>query len=149
MVLNNGIEEDPETIAAEVVGVDSADDVAVIKFKSDKNITPVKIGTSSTLQPGEEVVAIGSPYGLAGSVSTGVISYPLRVIPDSEGNQTNYIQTDTAINPGNSGGPLFNANGEVVGMNTLKIADGTTDNMGFALPIDEVIVAVEQIEEQA
>jgi serine protease Do len=119
---------------AKVVGVDEASDVAVIKIDA-KNLPTVRLGDPSKLRPGEWVVAIGSPFGFENSVTAGIVSATSRAMPG--GNYTPFIQTDVAVNPGNSGGPLFNLNGEVVGINS-QIYSRTGGYMGvsFAIPID-------------
>jgi serine protease Do len=119
---------------AKVVGVDEASDVAVLKIEA-KNLPTVRLGDPSKLRPGEWVVAIGSPFGFENSVTAGIVSATSRAMPG--GNYTPFIQTDVAVNPGNSGGPLFNMNGEVVGINS-QIYSRTGGYMGvsFAIPID-------------
>ena len=119
---------------AKVVGVDEASDVAVIKIEA-KNLPTVRLGDPSKLRPGEWVVAIGSPFGFENSVTAGIVSATSRAMPG--GNYTPFIQTDVAVNPSNSGGPLFNLNGEVVGINS-QIYSRTGGYMGvsFAIPID-------------
>ncbi len=153
VVLNTGEEVDEENaqnnlIDADIVGVDSTYDIAVVKFKTKTDIKPVEIGTSSNLVPGQDVVAIGSPYGtdFQGTITKGIVSAPKRSMEDEDGNTLSYIQTDAAINPGNSGGPLFDADGKVIGMNTMKIADSESDNMGFSIPIDQVMKIADEIE---
>jgi serine protease Do len=119
---------------AKVVGVDEQSDVAVLKIEA-KNLPTVRLGDPSKLRPGEWVVAIGSPFGFENSVTAGIVSATSRAMPG--GNYTPFIQTDVAVNPGNSGGPLFNLNGEVVGINS-QIYSRTGGYMGvsFAIPID-------------
>ncbi len=152
IVLNTGeVNEDnvdENVLDASIVGVDEDADVAVVKFKSNKDLKPVTIGQSNNLLPGQNVVAIGSPYGtdFQGTITKGIISAPNRKMQDESGKEFTYIQTDAAINPGNSGGPLFDADGHVIGMNTMKISDSQSDNMGFAIPIDEVMKIVKEIE---
>jgi serine protease Do len=120
---------------AKVVGVDERTDVAVIKIEG-RNLPTVRLGDPSKLKPGEWVIAIGSPFGFENSVTAGVVSATSRSMP-GEGNYTPFIQTDVAVNPGNSGGPLFNLQGEVVGINS-QIYSRTGGYMGlsFAVPID-------------
>jgi len=120
---------------AKVVGVDERTDVAVIKIEA-KNLPTVRIGDASKLRPGEWVIAIGSPFGFENTVTAGIISATSRTMPGA-GNYTPFIQTDVAVNPGNSGGPLFNLNGEVIGINS-QIYSRTGGYMGlsFAVPID-------------
>lgn len=148
IVLNSTDLEKDEPIKAEIIGVDTAYDLAVIKFKSSKDITPLKFSNSDEIYPGQQVMAIGSPYGVdfQGSVTEGIISAPIRTSTDTSGNELSYIQTDTAINPGNSGGPLLNSDGEVVGINSMKIAETSSDNMGFAIPSNTIVEIINQIE---
>ncbi len=137
-------------IDAEIVGTNPEYDVAVIKFKTSSEIKPLEFANSDDIFPGQEVYAIGSPYGadFQGSITKGIISAPLRqMFNDQTGTKNSYIQTDAAINPGNSGGPLLNQNGEVIGMDTMKIADSKSDNMGFAIPINVVKEVIKEIEE--
>ena len=125
---------DRREYSAKVVGIDEASDVAVIKIDA-KNLPTVRLGDPSKLRPGEWVIAIGSPFGFENSVTAGIVSATSRAMPG--GNYTPFIQTDVAVNPGNSGGPLFNLNGEVVGINS-QIYSRTGGYMGvsFAIPID-------------
>ncbi len=125
---------DRREYAAKVVGVDEQSDVAVLKINA-QNLPTVRLGDPSKLRPGEWVVAIGSPFGFENSVTAGIVSATSRAMPG--GNYTPFIQTDVAVNPGNSGGPLFNLNGEVVGINS-QIYSRTGGYMGvsFAIPID-------------
>ena len=135
-----------EELEAEVVGVDRSTDIAVLKLKVDNRTFPhVKLGSSSTLKAGQTVLALGSPHGLARSVSKGIVSVPDRYLTTGDPmaiSYNNWIQTDAAINPGNSGGPLVNLRGEVVGINARRL--GGAENVGFAIPID---VAKEVIDE--
>lgn len=131
---------------ARVVGVDVETDIAVLKLEHDTPLPYVKLGRSDTLQAGQMVLAMGSPHGLARSVSLGIVSVTDRFLPEG-GALTSpfntWIQTDAAINPGNSGGPLVNLRGEVIGINARVL--GGADNVGFAIPVDtarEVIDAV-------
>jgi serine protease Do len=122
---------DGRSFDAEVLGRDPLTDVAVIKFKDEpKDLPLVRLGDSDALAVGDWVVAIGNPFGLASSVSAGIISAKDRVI--GAGPYDDFLQTDAAINPGNSGGPLFNIRGEVVGINTAIVAAG--NGIGFAVP---------------
>jgi serine protease Do len=125
---------DRREYTAKVVGVDQRTDVAVVKIDA-KNLPTVKIGDPSKLKPGEWVIAIGSPFGFENSVTAGVVSATARSMGSN--NYSPFIQTDVAVNPGNSGGPLFNMNGEVVGINS-QIYSRTGGYMGlsFAVPID-------------
>jgi serine protease Do len=126
---------DRREYSAKVIGVDERTDVAVIKIEA-KNLPTVRIGDPAKLRPGEWVIAIGSPFGFENSVTAGIVSATSRSMP-SEGGYGSFIQTDVAVNPGNSGGPLFNLNGEVIGIN-WQIYSRTGGYMGlsFAIPID-------------
>ncbi|MFO1427865.1 MAG: DegQ family serine endoprotease [Steroidobacteraceae bacterium] len=127
---------DRREFTAKVVGVDKRTDVAVIKIDA-KSLPTVRIGDPSKLRPGEWVIAIGSPFGFDNSVTAGIVSAKSRSLPGEDSNYVPFIQTDVAVNPGNSGGPLFNLDGEVVGINS-QIYSRTGGYMGlsFAIPID-------------
>ncbi len=146
-ILANGQSVDDDLAEAEVVGADDVYDVAVIRFKSNLDLTVLDMGDSDNVQTGENVYAIGSPYGsdFAGSISSGILSAPVRKF-EQYSHSYQYLQTDTAINPGNSGGPLLNSNGEVIGINSMKIADTEADNMGFAIPINMALDIAESLE---
>jgi len=117
---------------AEIKGKDPNTDIALIKIKADKPLPIVTLGNSDQLRVGEWVFAIGNPFGLDHTVTTGIISAKGRMI--GSGPYDNFLQTDASINPGNSGGPLFNMSGEVVGINTAIVAHG--QGIGFAIPIN-------------
>ena len=118
---------------AKIVGRDPKTDLALIKVKPEKNFPePVTLGDSDSIRIGDWVMAVGNPFGLGQTVTTGIISAKGRII--GAGPYDDFLQTDAAINPGNSGGPLFNMKGEVVGINTAIIARG--QNIGFAIPIN-------------
>ncbi|HET9862989.1 MAG TPA: DegQ family serine endoprotease [Steroidobacteraceae bacterium] len=120
---------------AKVIGVDRRSDVAVIKIDA-QNLPVVKIGDPSKLRPGEWVLAIGSPFTFENSVTAGIVSATGRSMPGEDG-LVPFIQTDVAVNPGNSGGPLFNLNGEVVGINSqIYSRSGGYMGISFAIPID-------------
>ncbi|BAJ50198.1 2-alkenal reductase [Candidatus Caldarchaeum subterraneum] len=123
-----------EMYAARVVGTDVDSDLAVIKLENPpKNLKPLKLGNSTELRIGEEVIAIGNPFGLEGTLTTGVVSQKGRLLPTGRGYSIpGVIQTDAAINPGNSGGPLLNMRGEVVGVNTAIEPGGV--GIGYAVP---------------
>ena len=134
-------------VDAEVVGADKYTDIAVLKLKGDwRNLPAVRLGRSSGLEAGQTVLALGSPHGLARSVSEGIVSVTDRYLADSRDMVSPYntwIQTDAAINQGNSGGPLVNLRGEVIGVHARKL--GGAENVGFAIPIDisqEVVAAI-------
>ncbi|MBR1226756.1 MULTISPECIES: Do family serine endopeptidase [unclassified Bradyrhizobium] len=142
----NIIMNDGTKIKAELVGVDKKTDIAVLKFKPVKPLVAVKFGESDKLRLGEWVIAIGNPFSLGGSVTAGIVSARNRDI--SQGPYDSYIQTDASINRGNSGGPLFNLEGEVVGVNTLIISPtGGSIGLGFAVPSKTVIGVVNQLRE--
>ena len=117
---------------AEVVGRDPKTDVALIRIKGAKDLTPLPLGDSEQIKVGTWVVAIGSPFGLEQTVTQGIVSAKGRSI--GAGPYDNFIQTDASINPGNSGGPLLNLSGEVIGINTAIVARG--QGIGFAIPIN-------------
>lgn len=126
-------------VPATVVGADPYSDIAVIKVEAPAALLkPLKLGDSSALKVGEVVLAIGNPYGLADTLTTGIVSALGREMDSSSGYPiVDVIQTDAAINPGNSGGPLLNMNGEVVGINTA-IASSTSTGIGFAVPSNTI-----------
>ncbi len=134
---------DRNEYVAKVIGSDKRSDVALLKVDA-KNAPVVKIGTSKNLKVGEWVLAIGSPFGFDHSATAGIVSAKGRSLPSE--NYVPFIQTDVAINPGNSGGPLFNLDGEVVGINS-QIYSRTGGFMGlsFAIPIDMAMHVVEQL----
>jgi serine protease Do len=123
---------DKEEYDAKVIGRDPRTDVALIKIEAKKELPAVALGDSNQLRVGEWVMAIGNPFGLGHTVTTGIVSAKGRII--GAGPYDDFIQTDASINPGNSGGPLFNMNGEVVGINTAIIASG--QGIGFAIPVN-------------
>ena len=135
---------DGDSYPAQVLGSDQLSDLAVLSITPmPSGLTPLPLVSSSTLQVGEPVVAVGSPYGLLGTLTTGVISALGRTITESsETGSTgptisDIIQTSTAINPGNSGGPLLNYAGEVVGITTAAVTSST--GLGFAIPSDTIM----------
>ncbi|RSM76963.1 serine protease [Kibdelosporangium aridum] len=161
VTLNDGRE-----FPAQVVGTDAASDLAVLQLQGASGLTPATLGDSSAVKIGDSVVAIGSPGGLQGTVTTGIVSALNRPVNISEdqggspfasngrGEQTQYkaIQTDASINQGNSGGPLVNANGEVIGINSaiyspVSTADGRAGSVGigFAIPINDAKTVINQI----
>ena len=140
----NVIMNDGSKFKAEIVGVDKKTDLAVLKFTPNKPLTAVKFGDSDKLRLGEWVIAIGNPFSLGGTVTAGIVSARNRDI--SSGPYDNYIQTDAAINRGNSGGPLFNLDGDVIGVNTLIISpSGGSIGIGFAVPSKTVAGVVDQL----
>jgi serine protease Do len=136
---------DRRELVAEVIGKDARSDIALLKIDAN-DLPTVKIGNSSQLKPGEWVLAIGSPFGFEQSVTAGIVSATGRSLPDET--YVPFIQTDVAINPGNSGGPLFNLDGEVVGVNA-QIYSRTGGFMGlsFTIPIDMAMDVVAQLKD--
>ncbi|GMH44565.1 hypothetical protein BSKO_12517 [Bryopsis sp. KO-2023] len=135
---------------AKVVGIDSEKDVAVLKIDDNNpgELNPVAVGSSGDLVVGQKVFAIGNPFGLDHTLTTGVISGIGREISSGTGDRAlqDVIQTDAAINPGNSGGPLLNSNGELIGVNTaIYSPTGASNGVGFAIPVDIVKSSVDQI----
>ena len=129
---------------AKIVGTDSQTDLAVIKI--DKTgLTAAELGSSSSVQVGEFAMAIGSPLGMQNTVTGGMISALDREVTDSDGKTFTLIQTDAAINSGNSGGALVNSQGQVIGINTLKVSSTGVEGMGFAIPIDSAKPIIEQL----
>jgi|LGOV01.1.fsa_nt_gb serine protease Do len=135
---------DGRTFTAELQGGDSKLDLALLKIDTGAEKLPVaSLGDSETLKVGEWVMAIGNPFGLAQTVTVGIVSAKGRVI--GAGPYDDFIQTDASINPGNSGGPLFNVKGEVVGINTAIVAGG--QGIGFAIPVDIARDVIAQLRE--
>ena len=134
---------DRREFRAKVLGADPKTDVAVLKIDA-KNLPVVRMGSTRDLQVGEWVLAIGSPYGFENSVTAGVVSAKGRSLPDDS--MVPFIQTDVAVNPGNSGGPLFNARGEVVGINSqIYSRSGGYQGLSFAIPIELAAKVKDQI----
>jgi serine protease Do len=121
---------------ASLVGIDPATDLAVVKVATEKPLPSIAFADYDDLLLGETVIAIGNPLGLENSVTTGVISAPLRRLPDGEGGVGVFIQTDALINPGNSGGPLLDINGRLIGVNTAIARQA--QGIGFAIPVQVV-----------
>lgn len=144
-----------ERAKAEIVGADSYTDLAVLSVDAKGVDKALKLGNSDLLKVGEPAIAIGSPLGtgFASSVTSGIISGINRAVPvDTDGDreydwEMNVLQTDAAINPGNSGGPLVNIAGEVIGINSMKVATNNVEGMGFAIPINDALTIIEQLEE--
>jgi len=136
---------DGNTYTAKVVGTDPFSDIAVIKITDDfsaEKVLPLVIANSSSLQVGEQIVAIGNPFGLSDTMTTGIVSQMGRLLPnpDTGFSTPNTIQTDAAINPGNSGGPLLNMQGQVIGINTaINSATGEFSGIGFAVPSSTIL----------
>ena len=133
---------DEHTVPAQVVGADAGSDLAVLQIDiPSEELTVVRLGESSSLRVGQRAIAIGNPFGLERTVTTGVISSLGRTLPrdDSDFQIAQLIQTDAAINPGNSGGPLLNSQGEVIGVNTaIRSLTGVNSGVGFSIPVDIV-----------
>lgn len=147
--------EDGVTVPAELLGADSETDLAVLKLSRDdfenpadfERVQSVPFGDSSEVRTGETAIAIGNPLGLGNSVTRGIISSEQREISTNGRQSVSLIQTDAAINPGNSGGALLNDRGELIGINTIKIADEKVEGIGFAIPINHAIPILEQLVE--
>jgi serine protease Do len=139
VILNDG-----SRLKAELIGKDQKTDIALLRVKPDKPLKSVKFGDSEKLRLGEWVIAIGNPFSLGGSVTAGIVSARNRDI--NSGPYDNYIQTDAAINRGNSGGPLFNLDGEVIGINTAIISpSGGSIGIGFAVPSKTAMPVIDQL----
>ena len=139
---------DGERIAAELLGADQLTDLAVLSIDERYVEAIAELGDSSNLNPGEPAIAIGNPLGLefSQSVTVGVISSAHRTISNSQTDwETEVIQTDAAINPGNSGGPLVNIEGQVIGINSAKIAESGVEGLGFAIPISDAKPIIDQL----
>jgi serine protease Do len=135
---------DKREFRAKVLGVDRPTDVALLKIEAD-NLPTVRIGSAEGLRVGEWVTAIGSPYGFENTVTSGIVSAKWRSLPD--GAYVPFIQTDVAVNPGNSGGPLFNMQGEVIGINSqIYSRTGGYQGLSFAIPIDLAIKIKDQLQ---
>ena len=131
---------------AQIIGSDKFTDIAVIKVEEKpRYLHPLQMGDSSTLKVGEQVAAIGNPFGLSGSMTSGIVSQIGRLLPsqDTGFSIPNVIQTDAAINPGNSGGPLLNMVGQVMGINTaIQSGTGQSAGIGFAVPSNTILKVV-------
>jgi serine protease Do len=138
---------DRREFEGKVIGIDEKTDVAVIKINAKGDLPVVRLGDSNKLRPGQWVLAIGSPFGFENSVTAGVVSALARGNVGEAGNgYVPFIQTDVAVNPGNSGGPLFNLNGEVVGINSqIYSRSGGYEGISFAIPIDVANNVAEQL----
>ncbi len=135
---------DEREFPAEIIGADARSDLAIIKVNSDKPLPVADIGKSGDLMIGETVIAIGNPFGLSHTVTTGIVSAVGREIKGEDGRiYQDFIQLDASINPGNSGGPLLNINGELIGINSAiyRAAEG----IGFAIPIDRAMKVVSDL----
>jgi serine protease Do len=140
----NVILNDGSRLKAEIIGRDQKTDLALLRVKPEKPLKAVKFGDSEKLRLGEWVIAIGNPFSLGGTVTAGIVSARNRDI--NSGPYDNYIQTDAAINRGNSGGPLFNLDGEVIGVNTAIISpSGGSIGIGFAVPSKTAVSVIDQL----
>lgn len=140
-----------QPVPAEIVWAEYDLDIAILKVDVEKSLEPIPLGNSSNLRPGNWVIAIGNPFGLSHTVTTGVVSAlgrPIQVPTRSGPSRTykNLIQTDAAINPGNSGGPLLNIDGEVIGINTAVSQRG--QGIGFAIPVNEIKGYIDDLKTQ-
>jgi len=135
---------DGNIYAAKVIGTDPYNDIAVLEITDDfteETITPLMIADSSTLEVGQQIIAIGNPFGLSDTMTTGIVSQVGRLLPNKESGFSipNVIQTDAAINPGNSGGPMLNLQGQVIGINTaIQSTTGEFSGIGFAVPSNTI-----------
>eukprot|EP00183_Erythrolobus_madagascarensis_P005615 CAMPEP_0185845118 /NCGR_PEP_ID=MMETSP1354-20130828/1176_1 /TAXON_ID=708628 /ORGANISM="Erythrolobus madagascarensis, Strain CCMP3276" /LENGTH=438 /DNA_ID=CAMNT_0028545013 /DNA_START=108 /DNA_END=1421 /DNA_ORIENTATION=- len=141
--------EDQELLTAELVGADPDKDIAVLKVtpRNGTSLKPIQLGSSASLQVGQSVYAIGNPFGLDHSLSSGIVSGLGREMRSPTGRPiTNVIQTDAAINPGNSGGPLLDSSGRLIGMNTsIYSPSGASAGIGFAIPVDTMNQIVDEL----
>ena len=129
---------------AQIVGTDEETDLAVIKIEKE-GLTPAELGDSDSVKVGEFAMAIGNPLGMQGTVTAGIVSAVNREVTDSDNKKFVLIQTDAAINSGNSGGALVNSQGQVIGINTLKVLETGVEGMGFAIPINSAKPIVDQL----
>ena len=136
--------EEDNPVEAEIIGSDSVTDLAILKIDRD-DLTPAEIGDSESVQVGEFAMAIGNPLDMRNTVTSGIISGVNREIEDDNGTMYTLIQTDAAINAGNSGGALVNADGKLIGINTLKMSGTGIEGMGFAIPINSTLDISEQL----
>ncbi len=154
VLTNNHVVDGAETIAvtftderkfdAELIGVDERIDVALLKIEADGPLPYLKLGASEEARVGDRVIAIGNPFGLGHTVTTGILSGKGRAL--GAGPYDDFLQTDAAINPGNSGGPLFNLAGEVIGINTAIIAQA--NNIGFTIPSEMVLDVLDDLKRE-
>jgi S1-C subfamily serine protease len=127
-----------------VIGTDPSNDIAVLQITDDfseEHVIPLILGDSSALEVGQQIIAIGNPFGLSNTMTTGIVSQVGRLLPNREAGFSipNVIQTDAAINPGNSGGPMLNLQGHVIGINTaIQSTTGEFSGIGFAVPSDTI-----------
>ena len=153
VITNNHVIQDADDIIvrvdgdkefkADVIGTDPLSDIAVLQLNTKETFTPVKFGDSDKARIGDWVIAIGNPFGLGGTVTSGIISARNRSIGLSR--YEDYIQTDASINSGNSGGPLFNMQGEVIGINTAILGRSGSIGIGFSIPSNSAKVVIDQL----
>ena len=153
VVTNNHVIQDAEDIIvrvngdqeykAKVVGADPLSDIAVLQLETKDKFTPVAFGDSDKARIGDWVIAIGNPFGLGGTVTSGIISARNRSIGLSR--YEDYIQTDASINSGNSGGPLFDMNGDVIGINTAILGRNGSIGIGFSIPANSAKIVIDQL----
>jgi len=153
VVTNNHVIQDAEDIIvrvngdkefkAEVIGADPLSDIAVLQLETNEKFIPVKFGDSDKARIGDWVIAIGNPFGLGGTVTSGIISARNRSIGLSR--YEDYIQTDASINSGNSGGPLFDMNGNVIGINTAILGRNGSIGIGFSIPSNSAKIVIDQL----
>ena len=153
VVTNNHVIEGAEDIVvqvngekkfkAKVIGADPLSDIAVLKIQTNEKFIPVKFGDSDKARIGDWVIAIGNPFGLGGTVTSGIISARNRSIGLSR--YEDYIQTDASINSGNSGGPLFDMNGDVIGINTAILGRSGNVGIGFSIPSNSAKIVIDQL----
>lgn len=136
--------EESEPVEAEIIGSDSVTDLAILKIDR-ADLTPAEIGDSDSVKVGEFAMAIGNPLDMRNTVTSGIISGINREIEDDNGTMYTLLQTDAAINAGNSGGALVNADGKLIGINTLKMSGTGVEGMGFAIPINSTLDISEQL----
>ena len=139
VVIVNGDEE----FKAKVIGADPLSDIAVLQLETKKKFIPVQFGDSDKARIGDWVIAIGNPFGLGGTVTSGIISARNRSIGLSR--YEDYIQTDASINSGNSGGPLFDMNGDVIGINTAILGRSGSVGIGFSIPSNSAKIVIDQL----
>jgi S1-C subfamily serine protease len=139
---------DGDTQQAQIVGIDPSSDIALLKVDNTEGVSPLPLGDSTKVQVGDPVVAIGNPFALDRTVTTGIVSALQRQIQAPNGfSISNVIQTDAAINPGNSGGPLIDGAGQVIGINSqIESQSGGNEGVGFAVPIKTAADVVSQLE---
>ncbi|MDC3071835.1 trypsin-like peptidase domain-containing protein, partial [Candidatus Pelagibacter sp.] len=153
VITNNHVIQDAEDIIirvngdkefkANVIGADPLSDIAVLQLDTDEKFIPVKFGDSDKARIGDWVIAIGNPFGLGGTVTSGIISARNRSIGLSR--YEDYIQTDASINSGNSGGPLFDMNGDVIGINTAILGRNGSIGIGFSIPSNSAKIVIDQL----